>query len=124
VAIGIVILLIAAFFLVKNPGSQNQDTTNGSATNETPQENLASESAKISLGELSKHSKKEDCWLAIEGKVYDVTQFIPNHPGKEAILMGCGKDASSLFRNRPNGSGSHSALAESYLPNFEIGDLE
>lgn len=31
--------------------------------------------------EIIKHDKHEDCWISIHGKVYDVTQFVKNHPG-------------------------------------------
>lgn len=76
-----------------------------------------------SMEEIAKHSSKEDCWLLIEGKVYDVTPFIPMHKGKDAILKGCGVDATALFNNRPNGSGAHSSLARSIMTKFAIGTL-
>ena len=79
-----------------------------------------------SLAEVAQHSTATDCWIAIEGKVYDVTSFIASqkHPGKDAILQGCGIDATKLYNNRPNGSGAHSDKARSFLPNYYIGDLK
>jgi len=80
----------------------------------------------ISLDEIAKHSTAEDCWFAIEGKVYDVTEYIAGakHPGGEAILEGCGTDATVLFNTRPMGSGTpHSEKARSLRENFIIGDL-
>src|SRR3989344_6131265 len=81
---------------------------------------------QYSLPEVAQHSVGTDCWIAIEGKVYDVTSFIASqkHPGKDAILQGCGKDATELYNNRPNGSGAHSDKARSFLPNYYIGDLK
>lgn len=76
-----------------------------------------------SMEEVMKHANREDCWLVIEGKVYDVTKFIPMHRGKDAILMGCGKDATELFNNRPNGSGAHSSMARSLMTKFAIGKV-
>lgn len=76
-----------------------------------------------SMDEIAKHATREDCWLLIEGKVYDVTKFVPMHKGKDAILMGCGKDATELFNNRPNGSGAHSSLARSLMRKFAIGKV-
>ena len=35
----------------------------------------------ITLEELAKHKKKDDCWLAIYDKVYNVTPYIKFHPG-------------------------------------------
>lgn len=78
------------------------------------------------LSQVAEHATKESCWLAIEGKVYDVTSYVGSgfHPGKEAILAGCGKDATELFNNRPNGSGSHSEKARGFLPKFLIGEIK
>merc|ERR1712194_314815 len=36
---------------------------------------------KLSLDEVAKHATKEDCWVVIDGKVLDVTKFLPDHPG-------------------------------------------
>jgi cytochrome b involved in lipid metabolism len=79
----------------------------------------------ISMSEIEQHATADSCWMAIQGKVYDVTPFVKSgfHPGKDAILMGCGKDATEIFTNRPNGSGSHSEKAFSGLPKYEIGVL-
>jgi predicted heme/steroid binding protein len=45
----------------------------------------------ISRAELAKHNTQTDCWVAFEGSVYDVTTFIPKHPGgAEAIAGQCG----------------------------------
>ena len=38
-------------------------------------------SQKISTSEISKHAKPDDCWVVVNGKVYDLTNFAPNHPG-------------------------------------------
>ena len=41
--------------------------------------------------ELSAHNVMEDCWVAYKGKVYDVTDWLPKHPGSaQAILPYCG----------------------------------
>lgn len=78
---------------------------------------------KYTMAEIAAHATPEDCWFAIEGKVYDVTGFGDKHGGGEAVYLGCGKDATKMFNNRPNSSGSHSKTARSLLPNFEIGVL-
>lgn len=80
----------------------------------------------FTLEQVAEHSTKDSCWLALEGKVYDVTPFIEGgfHPGKLAILQGCGKDATELFNTRPMGSGTpHSERARAMLPKYFIGDL-
>lgn len=78
------------------------------------------------LDEIGQHNSKDNCWLAIEGKVYDVTSFVKGgfHPGKEAILQGCGRDATKLFNTRPMGSKTpHSERARAMLPKYYIGEL-
>jgi len=77
------------------------------------------------LEEVAKHTQKDDCWLAIEGKVYDVTSFVKGglHPGKDAILQGCGKDATEMFNSRPNDGTAHSSRARDMLPKYYIGEL-
>lgn len=97
-----------------------QTVTNEQATSTAP------ETESYTLAEVAEHATAADCWLVIEGKVYDVTPFVSSgrHPGGAAILQGCGKDATGLFNTRPMGSGTpHSDRARSGLENFFIGDL-
>lgn len=79
----------------------------------------------ITLNDVAQHNLESDCWMVIDGKVYDVTNWILLHPGADAILEGCGKDATELFETRPMGSGTpHSADARALLGDYFIGDLE
>lgn len=81
----------------------------------------------FTLDQLSEHKDKTNCWIAIDQKVYDVTPFVASgfHPGEEAILRGCGKDATELFNTRPmaQNPSSHSERARSMLPKYFIGNL-
>lgn len=36
---------------------------------------------KIAVAEIAKHATPDDCWVVVNGKVYDLTNFAPNHPG-------------------------------------------
>lgn len=40
------------------------------------------------LAEVKKHNMLEDAWLVIRDKVYDVTNFINEHPGEDVIVVG------------------------------------
>lgn len=45
--------------------------------------------------EVSQHNKKDDRWLVVEGKVYNVTNWMYKHPGGRTILGHyAGQDAS------------------------------
>jgi L-lactate dehydrogenase (cytochrome) len=52
----------------------------------------------IAAADLAKHNTKQSCWIAIHGKVYDVTNFTAQHPGGASILYKYGgKDATEEF---------------------------
>lgn len=52
----------------------------------------------LPVAEVMKHKTPEDCWVAIDGHVYDVTKFVALHPGGAArILRYAGNDASRPF---------------------------
>ncbi|XP_021936786.1 cytochrome b5 reductase 4 isoform X2 [Zootermopsis nevadensis] len=48
--------------------------------------------------QLAAHSKKNDAWIAIKGRVYNVTHYMNFHPGGDTELMrGVGQDGTTLF---------------------------
>jgi fatty acid desaturase len=49
--------------------------------------------------EISRHNKKADCWIVIDGNVYDVTSWIDRHPGGNVISSLAGEDVSALFHS-------------------------
>eukprot|EP00939_MAST-03C_sp_MAST-3C-sp1_P000593 g593.t1 len=78
----------------KKGGVKETSTTNATTSSKT------SEERKITPGELAKHSKPGDLWVAINGKVYDFTDFAPTHPGGEALVSEqAGLDGSAAFEH-------------------------
>lgn len=74
----------------------------------------------ITLAQVAEHSSRTNCWSAVNGNVYDLTSWIPNHPGGEArILSMCGVDGSSGY-NRQHGGKSKPATI---LAGFKVGVL-
>lgn len=54
--------------------------------------------AKVSVEELSKHNTVDDAWIVINGTVWDVTEFAPQHPGgAEIITEYLGGDATNAY---------------------------
>ncbi|XP_072498819.1 cytochrome b5 reductase 4 isoform X3 [Notamacropus eugenii] len=53
---------------------------------------------EVTEEELSKHNKKDDCWVCIRGLVYNVSPYMEYHPGGEDELMrAAGSDGTDLF---------------------------
>jgi len=73
--------------------------------------------------EVAKHNNADSLWVTMEGKVYDVTNFVDKHPGGgDVILTSAGKDITELFKEQH----SHVSLNISLFiaKNYEIGTLK
>ncbi|KAF9243242.1 glyoxylate dehydrogenase [Melanogaster broomeanus] len=52
----------------------------------------------ISAQAVAEHASSSSCWIIVHGKVYDVTEFLPEHPGgSKIILKYAGKDATEAY---------------------------
>ncbi|OUS47868.1 cytochrome b5 [Ostreococcus tauri] len=52
----------------------------------------------ISLEELRRHNTRNDCWIGLRGRVYNLTAYVEYHPGGAAVLeQSFGTDATALF---------------------------
>lgn len=77
-----------------------------------------------SLGDVAKHAVEKDCWMAIEGKVYDLTAYIPLHPdGPASMVNWCGAEASDGMFTKGIGA-DHSEEAWKQLETYLIGKLK
>ena len=48
--------------------------------------------------EIAKHKSAKDCWVVIDAVVYDMTSFLPDHPGgKRLPLKYAGRDATAAW---------------------------
>jgi hypothetical protein len=74
----------------------------------------------FTLDEVKKHNKKGDAWTIIDNKVYNISSWIPKHPGGEIIMQAVGKDASQLFIAH----GHPSYVRKTILPKYIIGTLK
>ena len=70
--------------------------------------------------EVLKHNKSSDCYLIIEGNVYNVTKFLDEHPGgDEVMLEQAGQDSTEAFIEI-----GHSDDARGLLKNMLVGTLK
>lgn len=52
----------------------------------------------ISARDVSRHRTPQDLWTVVDGTVYDLTDFAPEHPGGPAILLQyAGRDATAAY---------------------------
>ncbi|RMZ76038.1 hypothetical protein DV737_g5012, partial [Chaetothyriales sp. CBS 132003] len=59
---------------------------------------MGSDGPLLSGEEVAKHNSNDSCWVIVHGKAYDVTEFLPEHPGgPKIILKYAGKDATEEF---------------------------
>ncbi|KAF2262627.1 hypothetical protein CC78DRAFT_534665 [Lojkania enalia] len=59
--------------------------------NDTPKNRLTG-------AQVAEHNSKDSCWVIVHGRAYDVTEFLPEHPGgSKIILKYAGKDATEEF---------------------------
>ena len=53
---------------------------------------------KIGKKELEMHNTEEDCWIVVYGKVYDFSDFVPEHPGGvDSMVEVAGADGTEVF---------------------------
>lgn len=126
----IIIVFIGILIFNFNKKTDNQKITSQEFTEKTnstiPTNKLTQQSIDKSLNlisteEVKNHNKRSDCWLIIDKKVYDVTEFIPQHPGGNILVQGCGTDATTMFEMQRKHSGEE---AQSLLPKYYIGDIK
>ncbi|KAF2716632.1 hypothetical protein K431DRAFT_341837 [Polychaeton citri CBS 116435] len=54
----------------------------------------------VTVEEILRHNSQSSCWLVVDGKVWDLTSFAPQHPGGGAIIwQHAGRDASASYNS-------------------------
>ncbi len=98
-AVFVSLLLMASLVSMANPVSALDTTT------------------PISLATISQHNSGSDCWTALNGKVYNLTSYIAQHPGGSAMNVICGIDGTQIM------SGQHPSSYEAIVGSLQIGIL-
>eukprot|EP00892_Ulva_mutabilis_P010816 jgi/Ulvmu1/8106/UM004_0345.1 len=75
--------------------------------------------ATLSVTEVAKHCTPQDCWVIVHGSVFDVTAYVPRHPGGAMIYVKAGGDCSQLFDSYHT-----NPKARIVLEKYKIGQVE
>lgn len=76
--------------------------------------------------DISTHNGPDDCWIVVDGAVYDVTDWIKDHPGGDILATLAGEDASAMFHCchlhdiAPMLERFKIGIVKNYKPDFEI----
>ena len=81
---------------------------------------LVNRERPITMEEVQQHTTPENgIWFVIDGKVYDATPWLKDHPGgPEILIKSSGKDVSRVFKIT-----NHSSFAVEEASNYQIGVL-
>ncbi|EEB92776.1 hypothetical protein MPER_08668, partial [Moniliophthora perniciosa FA553] len=80
---------------------------------------------KLSGKEVAQHNSRESCWIIVHGKVYDVTEFLDDHPGgSKIILKYAGKDATYVTPQEYDPIHPPDAITTNLPPEKHLGPVE
>ncbi|EJT47705.1 oxidoreductase [Trichosporon asahii var. asahii CBS 8904] len=72
--------------------------------------------------DVSKRNTRKQCWITYNGNVYDVTEFLEDHPGGDDLILNvAGGDVGTIMADPT--SHAHSTSAYEMLEEFKIGEL-
>jgi cytochrome b involved in lipid metabolism len=81
---------------------------------------VSSSTGAITIADVEQHATPQDCWSVVDGKVYDLTQWIPQHPGGAGVIEAmCGVDGTDMYNSQHAGSSEIAGI----LASFEVGTL-
>ena len=84
-------------------------------SNET--KNDDSNKKSFTRDDVAKHNRSNDCWVIVHDRAYDVTKFVPKHPGGNMIHVNAGGECTALFESY------HPLKARKVLEKFYVGDV-
>ncbi|MCX6744687.1 MAG: cytochrome b5-like heme/steroid binding domain-containing protein [Candidatus Parcubacteria bacterium] len=113
---GIILLLIYCFIAQYPADANTLAIQNLNQATTVPSSNLT-------LAEIAKHNSGSSCWMIIDNKVYDFTNYLNQHPGSaRTMLPYCGQDGTQGYTTKDKGQ-PHSSYANTLLQQYYIGDL-
>jgi cytochrome b involved in lipid metabolism len=100
--------------------ASSQSAAQSPSPTKTATPSASSGLTKLTLEEVKKHASSTSCWSIVYENVFDLTKWIPLHPGgAEKIRAICGVDGTSAFERQHTGDGG----AASQLSRYFLGKL-
>ncbi|CAO2822906.1 unnamed protein product [Amaranthus hypochondriacus] len=113
VILGLLLLLLFIIPRFTKPSLSKAETLHNNS------KNISKEPRRYTKAEISLHNKRTDCWIIIKDKVYDITSYVEEHPGGDAILTHAGDDSTEGFFGP-----QHGTRVFDIIEDFCIGDLK
>lgn len=68
------------------------------------------------MADVAKHNSASDCWAAINGNAYNLTNWINQHPGGPGVIEAlCGNDGTAAFNGQHGGQGRPASELQGFL---------
>lgn len=125
ISLGVFVMVAGSLVLAGYWTGRNKTDSSGQNTTQNTDSQGTSDAKIFTTEVVAKHNTSGDCWIIIDGSIYNVTSFIPVHPGgAEKIIPYCGADATEGFatKNKPTPQ-EHSPTAKSMLEKYFVGKL-
>lgn len=72
--------------------------------------------------DVAARNSRSACWISRNGKVYDVSTFLADHPGGDDLILNfAGKDVGDVMKDK--NEHEHSESAYEMLDEFVVGRL-
>ncbi|XP_078429527.1 cytochrome B5-like protein [Wolffia australiana] len=107
--LGFVVILL--FFVSRKSAKGNRKSARTISASKTPR--------TLTKAEVSLHNSRNDCWIIVKDKVYDVTSYVEEHPGGDSILNNAGGDSTEGFHGP-----QHASRVFDMIDDFYVGDLK
>lgn len=100
-------------------GQGTPGATAGATGTPAPPSAAAAPTTRYTRAEVARHGSTADCWSTLNGKVYDLTQWVSRHPGgSEAIAEMCGGPGGEFLEQHAG-----DPAAEGVLAGYQVGVL-